>query len=202
MALLAAGGALPYAWAYPARAVATFAALLVFSRPVLKLRPAAWLGSIGLGVAVFAVWIAPGLIFDGYRHHWLFENALTGFRGGPAQAAPSSVAWTVVRVFGSALVIPAAEELFWRGWLMRWLISPRFQTVPPGTYRAGAFWLTAILFASEHGAYWDVGLAAGLAYNWWMVRTKSLADCILAHAVTNACLAAYVLAFADFQYWT
>jgi len=60
-------------------------------------------------------------------------------------------------------------------WLMRWLISPQFEKVPLGAYQAGAFWITAVLFASEHGPYWDVGLVAGVAYNWWMVRTRSLA---------------------------
>jgi CAAX prenyl protease-like protein len=84
---------------------------------------------------------------------------------------------------------------------MRRLISPRFEKVLLGTYRGEAFWLTAVLFASEHGAYWDVGLAAGVIYNWWMIRTRSLADCILAHAATNAALAAYVLLAHQWQYW-
>ncbi len=99
------------------------------------------------------------------------------------------------------LLIPIVEELFWRAWLMRWLINPHFQKVPLGTYTATAFWFTAILFASEHGAYWDVGLAAGIIYNWWMVRTRSLADCILAHAVTNGALAGYVLLAGKWEYW-
>jgi hypothetical protein len=84
---------------------------------------------------------------------------------------------------------------------MRWLIQKDFLSVPLGSYLPSAFWITAILFASEHGPYWDVGLAAGLLYNWWMVRTRSLADCILAHAVTNACLAAYVVCAGKWQYW-
>jgi hypothetical protein len=46
-----------------------------------------------------------------------------------------------------------------------------------------------------------VGLAAGLAYNAWLVRTRNLADCILAHAATNACLAAYVLRAGAWSYW-
>jgi membrane protease YdiL (CAAX protease family) len=46
-----------------------------------------------------------------------------------------------------------------------------------------------------------VGLITGVLLNWWMLRTKSLADCILAHAVTNACLAAYVLTRNQWQYW-
>jgi len=56
-----------------------------------------------------------------------------------------------------------------------------------------SFWVTAALFAAEHGPYWDVGLLAGILYNWWMVRTGRLADCIVAHAVTNGLLAARVL---------
>ena len=47
---------------------------------------------------------------------------------------------------------------------------------------------------TRFGSYWDVGLITGVLYNWWMVRTRSLADCIVAHAVTNACLAIYVVA--------
>jgi hypothetical protein len=57
------------------------------------------------------------------------------------------------------------------------------------------------LFASEHGPYWDVGLIAGILYNLWMIRTRSIADCILAHAVTNAALSLYVIATGQWQYW-
>jgi CAAX prenyl protease-like protein len=62
-------------------------------------------------------------------------------------------------------------------------------------------WLSAILFASEHGPYWEVGLVAGLAYNFWIVRTKSLGDCILAHAVTNAVLSLFVITSGHWEYW-
>ena len=98
-------------------------------------------------------------------------------------------------------LVPILEELFWRGWLLRWLINPDFQKVPIGKYTPLAFWSVALLFASEHGAYWDVGLAAGIIYNGWMIRSRSLADCILAHGVTNALLAAYVLLSGQWQYW-
>ena len=84
---------------------------------------------------------------------------------------------------------------------MRWLISSKFQNLPLGTYDTKAFWITAILFATEHGPYWDVGLIAGVTYNWWMVRTRSLRDCILAHSVTNACLCGYVIATHRWEYW-
>ena len=108
------------------------------------------------------------------------------------------LAW---RVAGTVLLVPVVEELFWRAWLMRYVITRHFESVALGAYNAGAFWICAVLFASEHGPYWDVGLAAGIVYNWWMVRTRSLADCILAHAVTNACLSGWVLYAGKWEYW-
>jgi len=101
----------------------------------------------------------------------------------------------------AALVVPVIEELFWRAWLMRWLVNSDFRMVRLGTYAPLAFWLSAVLFASEHGSFWDVGLIAGIVYNFWMIRTRSVADCILAHAVTNAALSVYVIAGHHWQYW-
>jgi CAAX prenyl protease-like protein len=191
------------ALAHPSRTLAVLATLLVFSRGVISFRPARPVSSILLGLAVFAIWIAPDLLFPGYRHSWLFDNALTrvSANGLPAPALRTSAWYVCFRVGGAALLIPVVEELFWRAWLMRWLISPDFEKIPLGAYAPQAFWFTAVLFASEHGTFWDVGLAAGILYNWWMIRTRSLADCILAHAVTNASLAAYVLLGGQWQYW-
>jgi CAAX protease family protein len=97
--------------------------------------------------------------------------------------------------------VPIVEELFWRAWFMRWLINISFTRVPLGTYTAFSFWTTALLFASEHGPYWDVGLLTGIVYNFWMIRTKSVGDCVLMHAVTNALLSGYVLTTGQWQYW-
>ena len=186
---------------YPVRCLAAVAAILLFSRPYLSFRPSRPLASIGMGIAVFAIWIAPDALF-GYRHFWLFENSILGNTASTlAPGDQTDVFFLVCRTLGSALLVPILEELFWRGWLMRWLIQPEFTKVPLGTYAPLAFWGTAILFASEHGSYWEVGLAAGVIYNWWMVRTRNLADCMLAHAVTNGVLAAYVMTTGAWRYW-
>jgi CAAX prenyl protease-like protein len=186
---------------YPIRLAIVLAAILLVSRPYLQLRPRNPLASIAIGAAVFVIWVAPDRLF-GYRHFWLFNNA---FIGSASTSIPrdmqASVWFLALRTLGSAALVPIIEELFWRGWLMRWLIDPDFEKVPLGTYAPTAFWVVAVLFASEHGPYWEVGLFAGVIYNWWMIRTKSLADCMLAHAVTNGILAAYVMASGQWQYW-
>ena len=192
---------LPPEWLYLARFVIVSAVILVVSRPYLTWRPSAPMASVAIGIAVFLIWIAPDTLFH-YRHFWLFENAITGKASSSLDPAlKQNIAFMALRTTGSFLLVPILEELFWRGWMMRWLINTDFLKVPLGTYARSAFWIVAALFASEHGPYWEVGLAAGIVYNWWIIRTKNLADCILAHAVTNAVLAAYVLATDQWQYW-
>jgi CAAX prenyl protease-like protein len=155
-----------------------------------------------LGVAVFAMWVAPDLLFPSYRQHWLFQNSLTGKAQGSLAAGLRHDPFVLTfRVLRAVVIVPIVEELFWRGWLMRWLIAADFRKVPMGTYAPMSFWVTALMFASEHGPYWDVGLLAGILYNWWAIRTKSLADCILAHVVTNAVLCGWVILAGHWEYW-
>ena len=193
---------IPQAVEFVTRFIIVAAVMLVLSRRVIDLRTPHWRMSVLLGIAVFIIWIAPDLLWPHYREHWLFHNALTGKAQSSLNETTAANGMALVfRVLRAVVLVPIIEELFWRGWLMRWLIKNNFLEVPLGAYSAESFWTSAVLFASEHGPYWDVGLLAGIAYNWWMLRTKSLGDCILAHAVTNACLSAYVLATKNWAYW-
>jgi CAAX prenyl protease-like protein len=187
----------------PVRFIVSIAAILVFSRQALRGHPAKPFLSILLGLAVFAIWVGPDIVAPAWRHSILFNNPLVGHPvGNTAPASKSDPLFLFFRIAISVVAVPILEELFWRGWLMRWLIdSDHFERVPLGQYLPSAFWLVAILFASEHGPFWDVGLLAGIVYNWWMVRTRNLWDCIIAHAVTNAALAAYVVLAGQWQYW-
>ena len=177
-------------------------ALWWVSRPVLDFRVRHWLGTTLAGVLIFALWIAPDVIFPGYRQALPFHNAVVGFaRSSLSEASRHNPAVLALRTLRAATVVPIAEELFWRGWLMRWMIQADFRRVPLGSYQAASFWVVALLFASEHGPYWDVGLAAGILLNLWMIRTKSLGDLILAHAIANLCLSGYVIIAGKWEFW-
>jgi uncharacterized protein len=170
--------------------------------PVLDFRVVNWTGSAALGVVIFALWILPDLMFPGYRHSIIFQNPVMGKIASSLK--PEALADPLVlglRGVRAVVIVPIVEELFWRGWLMRWLINPEFKKVPLGTYTPVAFGTVAVLFASEHGPYWDVGLAAGILFNLWMIRTRSLGDLILSHAVANLSLSAYVIAAGKWEYW-
>jgi CAAX prenyl protease-like protein len=201
LALLALNQVLPIpVWV---RFVLPIAAITAVSRDVLKqdrLRKA--LESILLGLVVFAIWVGPDFLVPGWHTHWLFSNFIMGHPSGSTPPADQhSLMFLLWRILVSVVAVPILEELFWRGWLMRWLIDQPFTKVPLGTYAPQAFWIVAVLFASEHGSYWDVGLVTGVIYNWWMVRTKSLWSCILMHSVTNGALAWYVISQGKWQYW-
>jgi CAAX prenyl protease-like protein len=178
------------------------AILALIARPVLDWRVRNWGGSVLVGVAVFVIWIGPDRIFPGYHAYWLFSNSITGsVAASLPESSRGDAAVLTLRTLRAAVFVPIAEELFWRGWLMRWIISPDFKKVSLGAWSVRAFWIVAVLFAVEHGALWDVGLAAGILYNWWMLRTKSLGDVILAHGITNAVLSAYVIFAGRWEYW-
>jgi CAAX protease family protein len=175
--------------------------VLCWPREIEKL-PRHWVGSIVVGIAVFCIWVGPDFLFHSYRSSILFSNGLLGAPHSSLPADAQRSAWVVAwRTLRATLVVPVAEELFWRAWLMRWLINKDFLSVRLGTYAPLAFFATALLFAFEHGPYWDVGLITGLIYNFWMVRTRSVADCILMHGITNGVLSWYVLATGNWQYW-
>ena len=189
-------------WEYPVRVILTTIVLLSVSLRVIPAVPSRPFASTILGIIVFVVWVAPDIVVPSYREHSIFQNSITGYVSTSiSPQLRSSVAFQAMRALGSTAIVPVIEELFWRGWLMRYIIAANFEQVPLGSYTHAAFWITALLFATEHGPFWDVGLVAGVLYNWWIIRTRNLADCILSHTVTNGCLALYVLVFNQWQYW-
>ena len=199
---------LSHLWQMPAladeilRLVVMLAVLSLVARPVMDFRMQNWGASVLVGVAIFILWIAPDLLFVQYRSLFLFDNSVVGTaRSSLTETARHDVPVLFLRTLRAVAIVPIVEELFWRGWLMRWVINNDFERVPLGAYSALSFWAVALLFASEHGPYWDVGLVAGILFNWWMIRTKSLGDLILAHAVANACLSGYVIAAGKWEYW-
>lgn len=187
---------------YPVRVIVLAGLLWICSRHVLDFRVRTPVATVAIGLATFVMWIAPDVLFPQYRDHWIFQNSFTGHvESSLAENLRSNRMVLVMRAVRAAILVPIIEELFWRAWLMRWLINSDFRKVPLGAYTASSMIITAVLFASEHGPYWEVGLLAGFIYNWWMVRTKSLGDCILAHAITNGALSAYVVFFGEWRYW-
>ena len=123
-----------------------------------------------------------------------------GFDPTLLPSGPVRTVMTLFRVAGAVLVVPLMEELFWRSYLLRYLIDADFASVPLGSFSWPSFICTALLFGLEHHLFW-AGVAAGVIYSAILYHTRNLSPCVLAHAVTNLALAAYILLTGKWQLW-
>ena len=116
--------------------------------------------------------------------------------------APEVCGWTltIAKLLGSAFVISAAEEWFFRGFLYRWLRKGDFLSINPARYDAQAFWLVVLVFGLEHDR-WLAGMMAGAVYGWLVLRTGRIGPAIVAHAITNLALGVYVILSRQYGFW-
>ena len=109
--------------------------------------------------------------------------------------------WIASRIAVAVLAVPLAEELAYRGFLMRRLSSADFESVP---FRSVAWFpliVTAVVFGLAHGALWIPGIAAGMAFGLIAVRRDSLGESVSAHITANALIAASVVGAGQWQLW-
>jgi CAAX prenyl protease-like protein len=153
----------------------------------------ATLASCGVGLLVFALWI---------KMDWTLGSSGVpqGFNPALLPGGIIQISMTVFRIAGAVLVVPLMEELFWRSFLIRYIVDKNFDTVRMGTFTWVSFLLTVVLFGLEHN-YIYAGIMAGIVYNLLLYRTRSLAHCVLSHAVTNLALAIYVVFTGKWQFW-
>ncbi len=168
-----------------------------------------------IGLIVIVIWIGIDPYYPKFSELWrMMEGGLNALFGKPPPAVdttppfdPTTIAdpsvryaFITFRVFGAVVVVAFMEEIFWRGFLIRWLIKEDFKSVPMGAFAWSSFWITVLLFGAEHDQ-WLAGLICGALYNWLYYRTKDLFACVVAHAVSNAALAAWVLVRQDWKFW-
>lgn len=197
LAILAAGAvsraiSSNFEFFYPLRLIA---GLWMLARYRWKLSTIDWRCSWrgpALGAIVFLLWAVAA--------HFLL----------PAAAMPERLAslppalrgfWIVSRIAGSILVVPIAEELAYRGYLMRRLIKGDFESVRYDSVNWIALTITAVVFGLAHGALWAPGVVAGLAYGLILMRRGRIGEAVAAHAVSNALIAASVLLGDQWQLW-
>jgi len=146
-----------------------------------------------VGVLVFMLWI---------RMDWTLSASATPTGLNPTLLPDVAVRIIMIffRIIGAVLVVPLMEELFWRSFLIRYIIDNDFEKVQIGTFTWISFLLTIILFGSEHYFIY-AGIMAGVAYNLILYKTRSLAQCVLAHTVTNLALSIYVIFTGKWQFW-
>jgi hypothetical protein len=187
--------AAPMYWVFPLQTVVC-AWLLWRWWPHYELRwPARPLFTLAIGLLVLALWVAPQEVFG-------VEARLEGF--DPARFGEGAPYWFQLgfRFLRLVVVVPLVEEIFWRGFLLRYLVHEDFMRVPFGQFTWLSFGVVTLGFTFEHArADWPAAALAGALYNLVAYRTRSLSACVLAHAITNLSLGLYVLRTGQLGFW-
>ena len=192
----------PSAESYAMRSVATLLALVacwilhrkstIGGSAKFNLKKVLVSGAIGIatGIVVFGLWI--------WLPAWPFEEP-----SAPKNLpyAPATCGWmlTIAKLAGSAFVIAPVEELFFRSFLYRWLITRDFTSIPLSRFDLSAFIWVVFLFTLEH----DRPIAAavtGVVYGILSIRF-GLISAIAAHVTTNLILGLYVISNNAWQFW-
>jgi exosortase E/protease (VPEID-CTERM system) len=177
---------------YPVRLVCAAIVLWAYRR---RYRGVDWRFSwrgVLLGAATFCVWSA-------------FAHFLAAPAAMPDDLAklplPLRDAWISCRAAAAIITVPIAEELAYRGYLMRRMVSRDFEALPMRSVGVLALVTSAVAFGATHGSLWLAGIAAGLAYGFIAIKTGKIGESIAAHATTNALIAVQVLLFDQWQLW-
>jgi len=119
------------------------------------------------------------------------------------RAAPPWIAsaWIACRAMGAIVTVPIAEELAFRGFLMRQFTANDFESVPLQSASFTAVVLSSLVFGALHGARWLPAVVAGVAYGLVARRRGSIGEALAAHATTNALIAVAVVAGGYWQLW-
>jgi exosortase E/protease (VPEID-CTERM system) len=182
-------------WFYPMRVLIAGGVLWHYRRDYDEIRWSVSVPAVAVGIAAFVVWMVLEPM----------APVISGTAGDPTvglAAAPKmwTVIWVVFRVVGSIFVVPLAEELAFRGYLMRRLIAAEFEALPIGTFSWPSFLISSLLFGMLHGR-WLAGTVAGLLFALVVYRRGRLVDAIVAHGIANALIAATVLLGGHWSLW-
>jgi exosortase E/protease (VPEID-CTERM system) len=181
-------------WLYPLRVLAAGAVFWACRRHYAGLTWSYSWWSFGIGFGTFVLWLA--LMPEGTSRN---EGWPTALQSVPLQwAAP----WVVLRVVGYVLTAPLAEELAFRGFLMRRIQQTDFQTLPVGAFSWASFVVSSVLFGAFHGSLWLPGTVAGMTFALALYRRRSLGEAVWAHATTNGLLALYAWTTGDWGVWS
>jgi CAAX prenyl protease-like protein len=178
-------------WGYPLRVVTTGLVLWMFRHHYRRMSLSVSPVAVVAGIATFVLWIL------------LEPGPATEDAGRLPASMPGAwrIVWIAFKLIGSVAVVPLAEELAFRGFLPRRLLAFSFERLPLDKFDLPSFLVSSVAFGLLHGR-WVAGTLAGMIFYLAMVHRGRLGDAVVAHALTNALIAATVLATGSWYFWS
>ena len=178
-----------FEWLYPLRILAAAGALWYFRKSYRDVDfHFGWLAAAA-GALVFAIWIG------------LDRTSSTAPAALLHASSAARISWIALRITGAVLTVPIAEELAFRGFLLRRLVSADFESVSWRAFSWAPFLISSAAFGLLHGDRWLAGTIAGAVFALAQLRRGRIGDAIAAHAAANALVAAWVLQTGSWALW-
>jgi len=178
-------------WLYPIRVLVGFGVLWFFKKSYAEIQWSWSWHAVAFAAVTAAIWVALGSSGPSER------AAL------PDMLVRLPVGWSAIWIFfGFAqyiLVAPIAEELAFRGYLARRLVSADFLNVEYRRLSWISLLVTSAIFGAMHGSNWLPGILAGAVFFWAFRRRGQIGEAVQAHIFTNGLIAIYAVFSGDWS---
>jgi CAAX prenyl protease-like protein len=205
----------PEHWVYPLQTLLTGALLIFFWRhyrfgPWRGFMLAGLLGGLGIFLWILPSYLnaqilAQGGVIPAWASWFGFEARTDGFNPEVLRAWPLAEKFSVgMRFLRLVIIVPLVEEIFWRGYLMRYVGAGErdWKQVPFGEHSWQTYGLVTglVMLAHQPVDYFGAFLWGSLVY-WVAVQRRSLAACVFMHAIGNLLLGLYVMNTRQWGFW-
>lgn len=208
----------PEQWVYPLQTFVAGALLIFFWKNYSfgSLRVGGLVFAVFMGVVGIGLWILPSFLYDYFAFTKETVGGWSKLGLAPREEGfdPSVLVpefgytgyWTslILRFLRAVIIVSFVEEIFWRGFLMRFLLNRDgdYWSEPFGKPQLLGYLVTtgAFILAHQPVDYLGAFLFGSLMY-WVAVRTKSLGACVVMHAVANLIMGIYALQTGEYGLW-
>lgn len=166
-------------------------------------------GAVGIGI-----WLLPTMLYD----HWGLSGKTSGVLGffgvdarrdggfDPGIFDNPAAYWTslTMRFLRAAVVVAFVEEIFWRGFMMRFVCDWEgdYWKQPFGKASWISYLIVTGMFVMVHGAMdRPAALIYGSLTYLLCVWSKSLGACVAMHATANFLMGLYIMQTGKFGLW-
>jgi CAAX prenyl protease-like protein len=204
----------PAQFVYPIQTIVTLGLLVHYRRSFHFDVSLKWaLFGIVFGAVGIGFWLLPTVLYDAWGLTGKTEGVLKllgvaerkeGFDPGLFQNPIAYWISLLLRFFRAVVVVALVEEIFWRGFLMRFICDREgdYWKQPFGRHYWPSYLVVTGLFMAAHS---PVDYAGALIYGSLTyvlcVWSKSLGTCVIMHATANLLMGIYIMISGNYGLW-
>jgi len=178
---------------------------MVYGKGIIKIHsnigPGIIVGIISIVAWIFICQLQLEQAVIRFLPEWLQPEGRVSFNPFQSIAHPvGQWGFVVVRLLGLSVLVPLVEEIFWRGFLLRWVISPDWQDQKIGVFTMKSFLWVTFLFTLAHPEWLAAAVYCSLL-NILLYWRRDLWNCIVAHGTSNLILGVYVISSGTWELW-